>query len=289
MIRRFLSALQSLGEREFYQMCLGCLRIARDHEHDMDVNDPSAYFREWASKEGLCLLSEAKDVASEREKILWVILKPYIGSLASFGALLPLTTYPFDHRKFDAFAPASEVPKFLRSSGNYGSALACQFIPHDTIAHDGNCGVNAFLMGINGPNAYPSTPQGRQKLEDDAREFREKVAQYLIDHESSFEQYMETGVSVRDYAQRYAQSKEWTGELELTCAAHVYRRPVILYSDNSLTVFSTDQNSHVKPTQEINPQDDPNQADQAGEIGPPVHVLLHSVHYIFLQPRPEAQ
>ena len=153
--------------------------------------------------------------------------------------------------------------------GNFASALCLSFTPYEPYDHSGNCGVNSFLMALNGVLAYsgPNDP----KLRTDIQEFRENLKTYALAHKEELERFGD--IEYQTFIAKY--ETEWMSPLLWECAARHYQRKIIVYTQEG-PQFRTDEFGQVAPASVHN----------AKALGNPVRIICYGgVHYGLLMPK----
>lgn len=186
--------------------------------------------------------------------------------------------YFFNARGSGDFGDAATIPRFLRSEGNFASLVCHFFTPYEPQRHDGSCGINSFLMALNGRGTYEG-PEGSDKLAGDIRDFRKKVRKYAEDHKAElkkkyskkeFKKFFDEFASDEYAANAYMSTVAWE------CAAKIYGRKIWIYS-RTADSFRTDKKGEIEPAATFEPL----ASDQ-----PPIELLYwDQVHYCELERR----
>ncbi len=225
---------------------------------------------------------------SECSHVLVTLAEQYIGPI-NVGAttIRPNGRYHLN-QDLNAFALQEQVPDFLKSQGNFASALCASFIPLDPYLHDGDCSVNSFLLGLaRTPGERSAYLQESEMLDRDVREFRHDLVEWAQNHRQVLDEKF--GVSeIDDFIQSYSLRDEggplsWSGPEAWWIAAQVYRRKIMVYNcDRTGNVFSLDEHCAINPTAVFG-------LDDGTFDEEPIHLANWSVHYCFLQPRLRAE
>jgi hypothetical protein len=276
----FVSAtrqIQSLSDEQFDDLCLSCICppfLSQDLEFATVKQGFEAWKQFWPTKVDI----------SDASRVLITLAEQYIGPI-SIGttAIRPNGRYHIN-TDLNAFVTEDHVPDFLRSQGNFSSALAASFIPIDPYLHDGDCGVNSFLLGLAQTEAERgSYLRNGEVLNRDVREFRQDLVEYARNHREILDEKFGSH-EITTFIDAYLLRDEgvplaWSGPEAWWIAAQVYHRRVVLYnSDRVGNVFTLDEDCKIVPSAVFDPVD--------GVIGgDPVHLAHWDVHYCFLQPR----
>jgi len=267
----FVSAIQKLDLLTFYDVCAACRELihVEDEMCEMGTGD---YFSRFVQS-----LPSEVNLGEDAWQVMCGIADKYLGSVEkSLPQLVAGRAYLFNPRGVGDFCEEEDVPRFILSEGNFASLVSRFFDPCDTQLHDGNCAVNAFLMGINGREAYEG-PDYWGRLQNDVRGFRNNVVTYAREHRA--ELVAEFGAEdVTSLIDNYANSRfEWTGTLAWKCAAGLYGRPIHIYSRMNGGRFSLNEKAEPAPAAVLLPDGEPQ--------GPPINLMQWSVHYCTLFPR----
>jgi hypothetical protein len=156
-------------------------------------------------------------------------------------AIEPNAKVFFDPQGVDTYGPRSSVPSFVASEGNLASALVNLngFTILNTLLHEGNCGINAFHSGLNGPTTY--TDQNEEgKREVTSPEFRNKAVEFAIDKRILMTEIFGQN-SVEEFISKYndpAQA-DWTSPLVWFCQASLdarsFRDKCVKYAEENKT------------------------------------------------------
>jgi hypothetical protein len=199
---------------------------------------------------GVWQTTTTQSVPDEAQRSLADLLDHYMSFVTDcVSPIEPNKKYYFDIRRIGQFSLEDQVPRFIRSEGNFASAVCLFFTPIEPRSHDGSCAVESILLAVKGKDAYPksdSTSKGR--LERDIREFREKIVQYARDHEAQLiSKFGEN--DVRKLIQKYSNEhqNQWTSDMTLYCAAQVYERHIEVYTQFEGGVFLTNSEGRLAP------------------------------------------
>jgi hypothetical protein len=221
---------------------------------------------------------EGVSFSKETKTFFLQLTREYSTSLDQYAPpLMPKTKIAFDPHGFDTYTHGSLVPEFIRSEGNYASALCCFFDMRDTILHDGNCGIESFFVALNGPQEYEE-PDSVAKIQECVGPFRKAIVEYATLHKADFP--IEYRVDLEGIINCYNDSTQtdWTGTAEWFCAAQVYEREIRLFS-RSEGDFRIDAKGEIEPAAILVPLN-------GAAKGPPVNIMMYGkVHYCPLIPK----
>lgn len=277
--QQFAENVQSLSEEEFYALCAACM--SKDL---LSTTEDDAMFMETSSFIDLVTKSTPKEVAEKvltnDTSLLFIeMIKNYIGVIPSPPVpLAPGNKISFNRDGLDDYSSLNEIPKHIHTEGNFASAI-CKFAtPYDTRLHDGNCGINSFLIGFLGHDVLDKDKMDLTTLYGHVREFRKKIVDYASLHKTELqEKFGEEEVS--SLIDRYGSldAPEWTGSIVWECAANIYKRPIVAYDSPSSPgdTFSIGEKGEVAPSAIFQPKESPQ--------GPPIHLMHFGPHYCYLE------
>lgn len=263
-----MKEIQALDTSTFYALCSSCFALI-SNQADEYAEGPQV-FEEWQK-----LWPEGVSLSQTTKTFLLQLVKQYAVSVDFYSPpLIPGMKITFDPKGVNTYVPESLVPRFIHSEGNYASALCSSFTIHDTILHDGNCGINAFFSALNGPQEY-SGPDGKDKIRKCITQFRKAVVDYAVQHKDDFPKEYDINRTIRLYND--PTQSEWTENTEWLCAAEVYGREIRIYS-RTRGDFTIDADYRVAPAAVFRPTGEPQ--------GPPINILHYGdVHYCALIPK----
>ena len=262
----FVEAMKKLQPSQVQEILDACDRVAAS---DMDEYLPSRDYFE--------ALNLPPDIAEAAQAIV-PIAEKYVGFMSTGShAREPSGTYQLSNDP-EEFCSKGEVPMWLPQT-NFSGAVCASFIPHNPDRHDGNCGVNSFLLGLYGPAAYEGQPPQRN-LFSDIQKFRSDVVSYAREHKEELTEEFGKG-AIDGIIGGYASPTMWTGAEVWNIAAQVYGREVRLLSEETHRGVFRRENFTIVPFDEdvFLPK---------GELkGPPIHLVFFGrVHYANLEPKP---
>jgi len=256
----FVFAIQDLDEDQFYKVCDACIKLLQTKK--VKITEDLFDLLKQNLPEGFSFNDEAKAVVCG-------IAKQYLGSIEkSSTECIARKTYLFDQTAVESFSEEDDVPYFIWEEGNFASLLCRFFTPVEPDRQDGNCAINAFLIALNGEEAYEDD---EDRLDSDIQAFRSNVVAYAKEHREELIQ--EFGKKeVEDFIERYAADViEWTGSLAWRCAAGCYHRPIRVYSRAYAESFTLNEKAEPEPLVNVgNPE------------GIPICLMQWSVHYCAL-------
>jgi hypothetical protein len=194
--------------------------------------------------------------------------------------LKPNSTYRVN-AAVGAFGAEDAVPSWLRSQGNFASAICTTFTPVKPQDHFGNCGVNAFLLGLKGVDTYGAV---KGQLKQDIQVFRNEIQRFAKTHRDellqtscSKKELDEIIANVTREVDWYGSPMIWANSAIWACAARCYGRVINVYTAYGTDEFRTDAQGAVVPYQPFQPYGEP--------TGEPIHLLFwDGAHYCWLRP-----
>jgi hypothetical protein len=268
-----VKAIQTLTEEQFSALCCSCTApsfLALDLEFATIQQGVEAWKPFWPA--GIDI-SAALDV-------LITLSEQYTGTMSGAMTIRPNARYDINRAQLDAFVPAEEIPDFLRSEGNFASALCASFIPVNPYLQNGDCGINSFLLGW---EQSSEEVEGGERLNGKVDEFRTTIVEYARNNRALLnEKFGETVISqlIERYTRRVeGELREMTGPEVWWIAAHIYQRPIAIYNcDRVGNVFSLDERCVITPSVVFNPEEGATPLE-------PIRLAHWSLHYCFLKPR----
>ncbi len=248
LITSLLHDIQGLEELQFFTLCAKVFESVRSMDGSAEADRlleesdfVDAVHGSWP---------EGSTMSEESRMILTELLRNYLPFVQeSIRPLEPNKKYFFNIRGVSQFTDIDQVPSFLRSEGNFASAICSSFIPIEPRSHDGNCGVEAILLALHGKDAYSKdVPESADRLKADIKEYRGKITQYATENKDRL--CGEFGDrDVERFLQKFSNKDqdEWTSDIALFCASKVYGRPIVVYS-RAGTTFATDDRGQLKPS-----------------------------------------
>ena len=268
---RLISAIQSLTDKQYNSVRTAGLKLAASHVDEYLQTEK--YFEEWEKR----VQEEAPGLFIDAAWAIIPVTKNYLPSMSCASHKdEPSGTYQVTDDP-NEFCPEVEVPLWLPYS-NFSGAICASFIPHNPERHDGNCGVNSFLLGLHGSTAYEGDHP--RNLSEDIVHFRQEIVSYAREHEGELKE--EFGKkAVDEIITRYARIPVWTGAEVWSIAARVYGREIRLISEETHMGIFRRENSTIVPFDENDvflPKGEPKE--------PPIYlVFFGQAHYANLEPK----
>jgi hypothetical protein len=269
--QQFVSTVQGLTETQYRSLCDSCVRLA---SQDLGEYPSIAQcFEEWKK-----LWPQDVRINEEGFHALTAVAAKYFPYVATARhADEESGSYPLSHFP-EEFCPREQVPSWLPTS-NFSGAICASFIPHNPKRHDGSCGVNSFLLGYYGPEAYEG--ENARKLSEDINGFRRSVVAYAQEHKEELCEEFGTK-EINDIIAHYG-SGDWTGQGVWAIAARLYGREIRIYSAETHGNLFRRENFTLVPFDEhdvFKPKEEPK--------GPPIDIVYFGgVHYANLEPKPK--
>lgn len=258
--------LKALDDSEFYTLCESVLNKVQNMEDSMAKEYVASINAELSSK---------KTLSKPAEDIITYFLDTYMSYVSEGIQLLePSKTYSFNPRCLGRFSPAEEIPSFIRSEGNFASALCHFYTPIPTTRHEGNCCVESILNGLNGQQKYEGE-KGKEALDEDINAFRAGVVEYGKAHEEAL-RYEFEDEEVDKFLQRYAADRtESTDTVALACIARKFGREIRVFS-RPFSTFTTDSKGEIEPCSVF--------PAKGEETGAPINLMYwDGCHYCLLK------
>jgi hypothetical protein len=282
--------IQKMDEETFYQLCLSCYSLVTNNEDEfLDIR---SYFQKWSEQ-----WPAAAPLSPMTQNYFCQLAHQYNVSIEQFSQpLLAGAKITFDPDGIDAYANNPKVPEYMKSEGNFASALAVFFDIHDTLLHDGNCAINSFFAAKDGPELYQGE-EGERRIRDQIGPFRKKIVDYAKKHKADFpedfrDQYQRMIRNYNDSTQR-----DWTGLPELWVAAQVYEQEIRIFSRLEGD-FTVDDKGQIAPLVVFTPIKNQSIGEQEGisprgDISPkktkkPINLYFGYPHFCPLIPKKPA-
>jgi hypothetical protein len=281
IFQSFVETVQKLSPQEFYSLCAACVSsplLSIDAESALD--DPR-------TEKFLDLLENAdptnvvKKVLTEDAKLLFSDLGQYTTAISEHPvALKPGNKIPFNREGLADYTPREDIPECSHAAGNFASALVKFMNIFDTRLHDGNCSINAFLIGLLGHDVEDKRKVPLEQLYKHVRDFRSKVVEYVKQNKEELtEKFGEDAVASLTETYDNMERPEWTSSIVWECAANIYKRPIVVYGCpfKPNDPFLIDEKGEIAPSAIFQPKKE--------QQGPPINLMHVEVHYLYLERR----
>ncbi len=263
--------IQRLSDSEFFELCARAVLYVQGMEPSPAPAYIDACLERWTGDQQL---------PEEARRSLTCLLEHYLSLIWKISRPLePDATYYFSPREIGRFAPSDRVPVFLRSEGNFASAVCALYTPIEPRSHDGNCAIEAILLALQGKDAYSmADPESGGRLAEDIRAFRSQVVEYAAQHCQELAALFgqkDVEALIRTFAS--PKHQEWVSDIVHYCVARLYQRPIFILS-RSGDRFTLDSQGQLVPSGRFYPE---------GEAQGPAIVLLFwgNAHYALLERR----
>jgi hypothetical protein len=272
LVRQFIENIKAFNEEDFYALCLSCCSLLQSS--DNEYPDPAESLQRLKASTPL-----GQRLLPQTSTVLIALTNSYFTAVDKFSQpLIPGAKIRFDRKGLDEYSDSQHIPQFLWPMGNFASAICRFFIPIDPQLHDGNCGINSFLIGMYGQERYG---QDLNQLIPDIGDFRSSIVRYAREYSGPLaERYSQKEISDLIATFEPVHHGAWADTVVWECAAKMHRREIRVYSLVAGT-FTINGEGEVAPSAVFHPE--------GVSSDPPIN-LMHfgSVHYCLLEPRKES-